>query len=88
MKKLLLFLLAFSFTSFLLLYPIPYTLYPTYAQSIDELSKQLQDKQAEIAKLEAHLQDARNQEKTLKSLPGLKTPLFYPWQTAWWCVAS
>lgn len=40
---------------------------PTFAQSTDELTRELQEKQAEIAKLEAHLQDARNQEKTLKS---------------------
>lgn len=61
MKKLLLFLVAFSsLTTFLFLYP-------AYAQSSDELNKQLQEKQAEIQKLEAHLSDARNQERTLKS---------------------
>lgn len=60
MKKLLLSLVTFSLAAFLFLYP-------SYAQSTDELTKQLQDKQAEIQKLEAHLQDARNQEKTLKS---------------------
>ncbi len=38
-----------------------------FAQTTDDLSRQLQDKQAEIQKLEAHLQDTRNQEKTLKS---------------------
>lgn len=58
MKKLLLLLLVFGFTAFL---------NPVHAQSADDLTRQLQDKQAEIAKLEAHLQDARNQEKTLKT---------------------
>ncbi len=66
MKKLLLLLLAFSFTAFLFLYPIPYTL-PVFAGSHDTLNRQLQDKQAEIAKLESQLQDAKNQGKTLKS---------------------
>lgn len=60
MKKLLLILLVFSFSAFLFLYP-------AFAQSQDELNKQLQEKQAEIQKLEAHLKDAQNQEKTLKS---------------------
>ncbi len=59
-KLLLLFLLAFSFTAFILLYP-------AYADSTDELSKQLQDKQAEIQRLEGQLADVRNQERTLKS---------------------
>ncbi|OGE28128.1 hypothetical protein A2867_01075 [Candidatus Daviesbacteria bacterium RIFCSPHIGHO2_01_FULL_40_11] len=67
MKKLLLFLLVFSFVTFVSLYPIPYTLYPIYAQSTDELAQQLKDKQAEIQKLEAQLAEAKNQEKTLKS---------------------
>src|SRR3989338_10077364 len=67
MKKLLLFLLVFSFVTFVSLYPIPYTLYPIYAQSTDELAQQLKDKQAEIQKLEAQLNDTKNQEKTLKS---------------------
>lgn len=48
----------------LLLLLLPST---TFAQSTDELSKQLQEKQAEIEKLEKHLQDARNQEKSLKN---------------------
>ena len=61
MKKLLLSLLLFSFTSFL-------SLYPTFAQSApDDLSKQLQEKEAEIQKAETSLHDAQNQEKTLKS---------------------
>lgn len=60
-------ILVFAFVLFLTLYPIPYTLTPSFAQSSDELTKQLEEKQAEIQKLEAHLQDARNQERTLKS---------------------
>lgn len=60
MKKLLLFFLAVSFSFF-------FFLYPAFAQSTDELSKQLQEKQAEIEKLETHLRDAQKQEKTLKS---------------------
>ena len=56
-KLVLLLLLVFSFVS----------ITPVFAQSSDDLSKQLQDKQAEIQKLEAQLQDSRNQEKTLKS---------------------
>ena len=56
-KLVLLLLLVFSFVS----------ITPVFAQSSDELGKQLQDKQAEIQKLEAQLQDSRNQEKTLKS---------------------
>lgn len=57
MKKLLLLLLVFSFVS----------ITPVFAQSSDELGKQLQDKQEEIKKLESQLQETRNQEKTLKS---------------------
>ncbi|MDD5415694.1 MAG: peptidoglycan DD-metalloendopeptidase family protein [Candidatus Daviesbacteria bacterium] len=67
MKKLLLSFLAFSFLAFLFLYPNPYTLTPIHAQSSNELTQQLQDKQAEIAKLEAQLADTRTKEKTLKS---------------------
>lgn len=55
-------LLTFAF-----LYPIPYTLYPSHAQSTDDLSKQLQDKQAEISKLQVQLDSSKQQEKTLKS---------------------
>lgn len=65
MKKLLLFLLALSFAAFLFLYHVPQN--PAFAESPDELSRQLQEKQAEIQKLEAHLADARKEEKTLKS---------------------
>lgn len=43
------------------------TLAPLFAQSSDDLSKQLQEKQAEIQKLEGQLGEARKQEKTLKS---------------------
>lgn len=60
MMRKFLFLLVFSFTAFIFLYP-------AYADSTDELNKQLQDKQAEIQKLEGQLTDARNQERTLKS---------------------
>ncbi|MBI2086497.1 peptidoglycan DD-metalloendopeptidase family protein [Candidatus Daviesbacteria bacterium] len=58
------------FFSLFVLFPLifnPYALTPTYAQSTDELSKQLQEKQAEIQKLESQLSETRNQEKTLKS---------------------
>src|SRR3989344_6084099 len=57
MKKLLLFLLVFSFV----------LITPAFAQSTEELAQQLKDKQTEIAKLEAQLADTRNQERTLKS---------------------
>lgn len=40
---------------------------PIFAQNADDLSRQIQDKQAEIAKLESQLNEARNTEKTLKS---------------------
>ena len=60
-------LVAFIFILLVFLYPIPYTLYPSFAQSSADLSSELQKKQEEIAKLEAHLADARNQEKTLNS---------------------
>jgi len=40
---------------------------PAFAQSNEELSKQLQEKQAEIAKLEAQLENVRGNERTLKS---------------------
>lgn len=77
MNKLLSILFAISLVIFVFLYPIPYpdifrgklayTLYPSLAQSADELSKQIQAKQEEIEKLEAHLQDARSKGKTLKA---------------------
>lgn len=59
MKKLLL-LLLFSFITL-------FSVHPTFAESADELTKQLQDKQAEIQKLEAQLNETIRQEKTLKS---------------------
>ncbi len=59
MKKLLLFLLVFSFSAFLFLVP-------SYADC-DALCIQLQEKQAEITKAEAQLANIRNQETTLKS---------------------
>ena len=65
MKKFLVFLLCVL--SFLFILPTTnYQLLTTYAQS-DELTKQLEEKQAEIQKLEAHLRDAQSREKTLKS---------------------
>ncbi len=64
MRKLLLFLLIFGFFSFFA--PTPFLPRISYAESTDDLQKQLTEKQAEIQKLEAHLQDAKNQEKTLK----------------------
>lgn len=67
MKKLLLSFLAFSLVFFLFLYPIPYTLSPVQAQSTDELATKLKEKQEEIAKLEAQLDQTKTQEKTLKS---------------------
>ncbi len=67
MKKLLLFLVVFSLTTFVSLYPNPYILAPSYAQSTDDLATQLQDKRAEIQKLEGQLANTKNQEKTLKS---------------------
>ncbi len=67
MKKLLLFLLVFTFLSFLLLYPNPFTVPSGFAQSVDDLTKQVAEKEAEIQKLESSLNEAKNQEKTLKS---------------------
>ncbi len=69
MKKLLLTLFALSLFVFTLLYPIPYvsTITPSYAQSADDLAKQLQDKQDQIVKLETQLHNAQSQEKTLRS---------------------
>ncbi len=67
MKKLLLSSIVFCLTSFIVLFPIPYTLYPAHAQTTDDISKQVADKQAEINQLEAQLADTKNQEKTLNS---------------------
>ncbi|MCL4365973.1 peptidoglycan DD-metalloendopeptidase family protein [Patescibacteria group bacterium] len=67
MRKILLSLLALSFTAFVFLYPIPNTLYPSFAQSTNDLQQQLLEKQAEIEKIEAQLADTQKQEKTLKS---------------------
>ena len=50
-----------------LLLPVTYNLPPTYAESSEELSKQLQDKQAEISRLESQLAEAKTKEKSLKS---------------------
>lgn len=67
MKKSLPFILAVSLTLLLFLYLIPYTQYSAFAQSTDELSKQLQEKQDQIRKLEDQLHEAQKQEKTLSS---------------------
>lgn len=64
MKKLALILLLFLAS---LVFLLPVTLTPIHAQTSDELSQKLKEKQDEIQKLEAHLEDARRQEKTLKS---------------------
>lgn len=58
MRKILLFLFLFS---------LAFLLRPALAESPDELTRQLSDKQAEIQKLEAQLAQSKNQEKTLKS---------------------
>lgn len=44
-----------------------YQLPTIYAQSSDELNQKIAEKQAEIEKLETHLEDARSRERTLKS---------------------
>ena len=65
MKKL---LLSFSALSFIILLFLCFTtsfIKPVFAQSADELTKQLQDKQAEIQKLESSLQNTQKQETTL-----------------------
>src|SRR3989344_4541571 len=67
MKKLLLLLLVFSLTALLFLYPLHQTINLVSADDSSELTKKLQEKQAEIQKLESQLADTRNQEKTLKS---------------------
>lgn len=67
MKRILSTLLVFSFSVFLLFYSNPYILTPTFAESSEDLTKQLQDKQAEIQKLESQLAETKKQGKTLKS---------------------
>ena len=52
---------------FLTLFPIPYTLNPSFAQSLDDLDKELQEKQKQIDELQGKLVIAQKQEKTLKS---------------------
>ncbi len=66
MKKFLVSLFC-ALSSLLILPTINYQLSTIQAQSPDELTNQLRDKQAEIAKLEAQLADTQKQEKTLKS---------------------
>lgn len=50
---------------------LPFTIYHSpstiYAQSSDDLEKQLKDKQEEIKKVQSQLDDAQKQEKTLKT---------------------
>src|SRR3989344_3272550 len=54
------------FLLFSLIFSLFFT-FEVYAQGTDDLSKQLQDKQAEIRKLEEQLQQTRSTEKSLKS---------------------
>src|SRR3989344_8723385 len=60
MKKLSLLLLAVSLSALLFITPV-------FAEDTSALSNALLEKQAEIEKLEAHLNDARKQEKSLKT---------------------
>lgn len=55
----------FLFVSFYLLHSTFYT--TIHAQSVDELAKELQDKQQEISQVEGQLAGAQTQAKTLKS---------------------
>lgn len=66
MKKLFSIFLALSFFAFVFLFPYPYTLYPSYAQSADELGKKITEKEEEIKKLENQLTEAKSKEKSLK----------------------
>ncbi len=59
MKKIFLFIILTLTISFLAS--------PVKAEDTSDLTKQLQEKQAEIEKLKSHLADAQKQEKTLKS---------------------
>lgn len=54
-------------TLFFLLFTVTCTLSTVFAQSTDELAKQLTEKQQEIAKLEGQLAETRGKQKTLKS---------------------
>ncbi len=63
MKKLLLKLLAFTLVLLFFLSSIT----PSFAESSEDLTQKLQEKQAEIEKLESILKDAQKKEKTLKS---------------------
>lgn len=67
MRKILLVFVGFSLSALLFLSFIPYTLYPVHAESSNDITKQLEDKQAEIQKLEAQLAETQKQEKSLKS---------------------
>ena len=57
----------FSILFFLFIFnSLSYKIQPAYAQC-DELCKRLEEKQAEIAKVESQLNQTKKQEKTLKS---------------------
>ncbi len=66
MKKLLSLLLLSSFVTFLFLYSTA-LMSPILADDTNDITAQLQAKEAEIQKLEGQLIDARKQEKSLKS---------------------
>lgn len=59
--------LIFTLAVFLHVTDYPLSAPPIFAQSTEELAQQLQDKQKEIARIEAQLSDTRKQEKTLNS---------------------
>lgn len=65
MKKLVLISLAFCILFLSSLYTLSQNIDPVFAE--DDITKQLQDKQAEIARLEAQLSETKTKEKTLKS---------------------
>ena len=71
MRKLLLLLFVFNFSAFVFLYPIPYTLYPAYADArCDPATCTVDDEKClndVKAKCEEQIRDAQNQEKTLQS---------------------
>lgn len=59
------FLILFLLVPYLAIYSSQFT--PVYAQSTDDLEKQLREKQEQIKQLEGQLDAARSQEKTLKT---------------------
>jgi peptidoglycan hydrolase CwlO-like protein len=66
-KKLIIVLIAIFLGLFFFLHSSSHTLTTIFAQSSDDLEKQLQAKQDEIKQLQKQLNEARDQEKTLKS---------------------